>query len=31
MGGLSSLVSITHSDALALAQVIIVGRPRNAR
>ena len=26
MGGLSSLVTITHSDALALAQVIILGR-----
>ena len=25
MGGLSSLVTITHSDALALAQVIILG------
>jgi holo-[acyl-carrier protein] synthase len=26
MGGLSSLVTITHSDALALAQVVILGR-----
>jgi holo-[acyl-carrier protein] synthase len=26
MGGLSSLVTITHSDELALAQVIILGR-----
>ena len=26
MGGLSSLVTITHSDDLALAQVIILGR-----
>jgi holo-[acyl-carrier protein] synthase len=26
MGGLTSLVTITHSDALALAQVIILGR-----
>ena len=29
MGGLSSLVTITHSDALALAQVLILGRSRN--
>jgi holo-[acyl-carrier protein] synthase len=26
MGGLSSLLTITHTDALALAQVIILGR-----
>lgn len=26
MGGLSSLVTITHTDALALAEVIILGR-----
>jgi phosphopantetheinyl transferase (holo-ACP synthase) len=26
MGGVSSLVTITHSDALAFAQVIILGR-----
>jgi holo-[acyl-carrier protein] synthase len=26
MGGVSSLLTITHSDALALAQVIILGR-----
>jgi holo-[acyl-carrier protein] synthase len=26
IGGFSSLVTITHSDALALAQVIILGR-----
>ena len=31
MGGLSSLLTITHSDALALAQVIILGRLRNSR
>jgi len=28
MGGRSSLVTITHSDALALAQVIILGNAR---
>ena len=28
MGGRSSLVTITHSDALALAQVIILGNSR---
>ena len=26
MGGASSLLTITHSDALALAQVLILGR-----
>lgn len=26
MGGVSTLLTITHSDALALAQVMVIGR-----
>jgi holo-[acyl-carrier protein] synthase len=28
IGGVSSLLTITHSDALAFAQVLLLGRPR---